>query len=337
MPSPKFWSPEHPHLYYFTVQSGEDSVQSYFALRDLEIKEINGKSRLCLNGAPYFFHGLLDQGYYSDGIFTPAVPEEYAADIIKMKSLGFNMLRKHIKVEPEQFYYECDRLGMVVFQDMVNNGDYNFFRDTALPTVGFIKKCDKHIHRDEETRENFIREMEQTVLSLYNHPSVCYWTIFNEGWGQFSSDEMYHRLKSLDNTRFVDSTSGWFFSGESDVDSRHIYFKKLKLKVGKKPLVLSEFGGYVWKDNEHSFNQDKAYGYRQFGTREAFLKAVQDLYLDEVLPLVKNGLSAAVYTQVSDVEDETNGILTYDRRVQKILPKEFLNVSKRLIEYGKKV
>ena len=133
--NPHLWSPEDPYLYDFTVETEEDKVESYFAIRSLEVKKVGSYPRLCLNGKPYFFHGLLDQGYWPDGIFTPAKPECYADDILAMKRLGFNTLRKHIKVEPEEFYYQCDKLGMIVFQDMVNNGPYHYFRDTVLPTV----------------------------------------------------------------------------------------------------------------------------------------------------------------------------------------------------------
>lgn len=330
--NPHLWSPEDPYLYKFEVKTEKDSVESYFALRTLQTKEIDGIPRLCLNDKPYFFHGLLDQGYFSDGIFTPASPECYEDDILKMKSLGFNMLRKHIKSEPEQFYYDCDRLGMIVFQDMVNNGDYSFFRDTILPTIGFVKKNDKYIHKDKTTREQFENHMIETVTRLYNHPSICYWTVFNEGWGQFCGTEMYRKLKSIDNSRFVDTTSGWFISSESDVTSRHIYFKKLKSFKSDKPYVLSEFGGYSFKVKEHSFNQDKTYGYGKFKKREEFVSALCKLYKNEVIPLVKQGLCASVYTQVSDVEDETNGLLTYDRCILKIKPEEFEEISSELKE-----
>ena len=247
-----------------------------------------------------------------------------------MKALGFNMLRKHIKVEPEQFYYDCDRLGMVVFQDMVNNGDYSFFRDTALPTVGLLRRNDRRLHKDVRSRRAFEDGMCRTVRQLYNHPSICYWTIFNEGWGQFCADEMYQLLRTLDSSRFIDSTSGWFLARETDVDSRHIYFRKVKLKSSDKPLVLSEFGGYSYKPEGHVFNTEQTYGYGKCATREDFVAAIRRLYTDEVLPLVGKGLCAAVYTQVSDIEDETNGLLTYDRRVAKLLPEEFLDISERL-------
>ncbi len=312
------WSPESPYLYDFAVETRSDRVESYFALRTLEVKEFGGIPRLCLNGEPYFFHGLLDQGYWSDGIYTPATHECYEKDILEMKRLGFNTLRKHIKVEPEQFYYDCDRLGMVVFQDMVNNGDYSFFRDTALPTVGLQKCRDTRLHKDSAAREAFLRGMEETVEQLKNHPSICYWTIFNEGWGQFCSEDVYAWVKELDSSRFVDATSGWFRRKKSDVDSRHIYFTPWStLQPGRKPLVLSEFGGYTYAEPEHLFNPDKAYGYKTCKTREQFQTAMAELYVTKVLPAVERGLCAAILTQVSDVEDEINGMLTYDRKVCK--------------------
>ena len=229
------------------------------------------------------------------------------------------MLRKHIKIEPEAFYYACDRLGMIVFQDMVNNGAYSFFRDTALPTIGLKKLPDKLLHRNKESRKAFMDGMETTVSALKNHPCICYWTIFNEGWGQFCADEAYDRLRALDDTRFIDSTSGWFWQKKSDVTSLHVYFKPVKMpKDSIRPIVLSEFGGYSYKVEGHAYNLYKTYGYRFFKTQLEFENAVDGLYRDEIISAIKKGLCAAVYTQVSDVEDETNGLLTYDRKVLKI-------------------
>ena len=317
--NPKLWSPETPNLYDFVVDTGADRVESYFAIRSLEIKKVGDYPRLCLNGKPYFFHGLLDQGYWPDGLFTPATPECYADDILLMKKLGFNTLRKHIKVEAEEFYYQCDKLGMIVWQDMVNNSDYNFLRDTALPTVGIQKLQDRNLHKDELTRKRFLEGAAATVEQLQNHPCICYWTIFNEAWGQFDSDRVYEQFKTLDDTRFIDSTSGWFRREKSDVDSRHVYFRKVNLRGdGVKPLVLSEFGGKTYKTEGHLFNPDKSYGYGGCETREALNDAVVKLYLDEIVPCVGNGLCAAIYTQVSDVEDEINGLLSYDRKVEKL-------------------
>ena len=328
--NPKLWSPETPYLYDFTVECGEDKVDSYFAIRSLEIKEVDGYQRLCLNGKPYFFHGLLDQGYWPDGLFTPAAPELYAEDILAMKRLGFNTLRKHIKVEPEEFYYQCDKLGMVVFQDMVNNGAYNFFRDTALPTVGIQKWPDKLLHRDPATRREFLRQMEATVNQLKNHPSICYWTIFNEGWGQFDSDAVCNHFRKLDDSRFIDTTSGWFRRENTDVDSRHVYFRPVKLTAGDKPLVLSEFGGYTYKPEGHVYNTEETYGYGKFENIEEFADAVEKLYLTEIVPAFTKGLCAAIYTQVSDIEDETNGILTYDRKVCKLDEKRMAVIAEAL-------
>ncbi|MBR5342704.1 MAG: glycoside hydrolase family 2 [Oscillospiraceae bacterium] len=328
--NPRLWSPEDPHLYRFTLTSGEDRVSSYFALRTLTTETVDGIPRLCLNGKPYFFNGLLDQGYWSDGLYTPAAPEAYEEDILAMKALGFNMLRKHIKIEPERFYYDCDRLGMVVFQDMVNNGPYHYIRDTVLPTLHFQTRRDRRLFRDPKAREIFLRSMEDTVRLLGNHPCICLWTIFNEGWGQFEADRAYERLKALDPGRFIDATSGWYHQKKSDVDSLHIYFDPLHLGKEKLPQLLSEFGGFVWKDPAHSFNLEKTYGYRKYETREDFVRELRELYRS-LVPLMRQGLCGAVYTQVSDVEDETNGLLSFDRRVRKISPEELRPVMEELI------
>ena len=326
---PHLWTPEDPYLYEFTLESGEDKIESYFALRTVGTAKIGGKSYITLNEKPYFFHGLLDQGYYSDGIYTPATPEGYKFDILKMKELGFNMLRKHIKIEPELFYYYCDKYGMIVFQDMVNSGKYSFLIDTALPTIGLKKGI---THRASPIRRStFTRETEATVKLLYNHPSVVYYTIFNEGWGQFDADKNYRRLKALDPSRIWDATSGWFVEKESDVTSDHVYFKKLDLKNDPdRPMVLSEFGGYSCKIEGHSFNLDKTYGYSFFKDTGSFGKALKDLYMNEVIPMIDRGLCATVYTQVSDVEDETNGLVTYDRQVVKVNKADMLEISKAI-------
>ena len=327
--SPRLWSPESPYLYDFTLSDGCDEVESYFALRTVSVEKRNGRSVICLNGEPYFFHGLLDQGYFPDGIYTPATPEALENDVLQMKALGFNMLRKHIKIEHKLFYYYCDRHGMAVFQDMVNSGGYSFLVDTALPTAG-LKRGISH-RASPRRREIFKRDSEQTLSYLYNHPSVVCYTVFNEGWGQFDADGNYLRLKALDPSRVWDATSGWFHGRHSDVQSEHVYFKKLNLKSdGRRPLLLSEFGGYSYKVEGHSFNLDKTYGYRFFADREEFCSALEALYLDQVVEMVGRGLCGAVYTQVSDVEDETNGLLTYDRQVLKVDPERMLRIADRI-------
>ncbi len=331
IPSPRLWSPDDPYLYQFTLTDGEDKIESYFALRTVSIESVGGQAYIAISGKPYFFHGLLDQGYYSDGIYTPDTPAGYMYDIRKMKECGFNMLRKHIKIEPELFYYYCDKLGMIVFQDMVNCGKYSFLIDTALPTAG-IKRGITH-RASEKRRTAFEADCRATVDLLFNHPSVCYYTIFNEGWGQYDADRIYSELKEYDPTRIWDATSGWFSEQESDVTSEHIYFKKLNLNPrSDRPLVLSEFGGYSCKIEGHSFNLDKTYGYRFFTDREKFEQALLSLYSNEVIPMIERGLCASVLTQVSDVEDETNGLLTYDRRVLKVEPAEMRRIGQKISE-----
>ena len=330
--NPTLWSPENPYIYDFKLCSGKDTVESYFALREIGVKTVNGKARLTLNGEPYLFNGLLDQGYFPDGIFLPATSEGYREDIVTAKKLGFNVLRKHIKVEPEIFYYLCDRLGMVVFQDMVNNSGYSFFLDTALPTIGCKRLPDNLRHRNKTSRKIFIEHALATVEHLSRFPSVLYYTVFNEGWGQFSADEAYKIIKSADPTKIVDATSGWFVRKESDVDSRHVYFKPVKIgKLTARPLVISEFGGYSHRVDGHLFGREN-YGYRMFDKREEFEEAFISLYENEILPGVKDGISALVYTQISDVEDETNGLITYDRMETKVDISRCYATMKRLFD-----
>ncbi len=328
----ELWTPESPKLYEFEIIGEEDRVRSYFALRTIETKE----NKILLNGKPYFFHGLLSQGYYSDGIFTPATEQGYLDDILEMKALGFNMLRVHIKVEAELFYYYCDKYGMAVFQDLVNSGKYSFLIDTALPTVG-IKRGIKH-RASARRREHFEDAAAKTLSHLYSHPCVLYYTLFNEGWGQYDAARLYKKFKEIEPTRVWDATSGWFCEGESDVVSEHIYFKPIKLQEQKKPLVLSEFGGYSMKVDGHSANEKNTYGYKNCYDREAFAEDLEKLYLIEVKTAIKDaGLCAAVLTQVSDVEDETNGLFTYDRQVLKVDVDRMMKISSELqaayIEY----
>ena len=317
MYQPQLWDTEHPYLYTMTVQAGEDVVESYFGLRTIEIKEIQGVKRVCLNGCPIFMHGVLDQGYYSDGIMTPAEEAEYERDILRMKELGLNMLRKHIKIEPEWFYYYCDKQGMLVMQDMVSNGVYNYLRDTVLPTIGFQRKKDSGKGMTAAQKQIFEAHMLETLELLHNHPSIVAYTIFNEGWGQFESDRMYALAKRKDPTRLYDATSGWFAQLDNDFDSVHIYFGLKKPKVKERPVFLSEFGGYSYLVPEHIYSS-KNYGYGTCKSPEELFKRIEARYEELVLPYIEAGLCGSVYTQVSDVEDEINGFYTYDRKVCKV-------------------
>ena len=326
--NPINWTPENPYLYKFVLKGEDDYVESYFALRTIKVGEFQGYPCLLLNDKPYFFNGLLDQGYYPDGLLTPKTYKKYEDEINVVKKLGFNTLRKHIKVEPDYFYYLCDKLGMIVFQDFVNNGSYSYLNDTILPNIGLTKRLKKGFTTRNIVKEQFKKETKETIAMLYNHPSVVYYTIFNEGWGQFDADKMYDYVKELDNTRIVDTTSGWFKSNKSDVISEHIYFKDIKFNKEMKPIILSEFGGYVYKVIEHSYNLSRTYGYKLFKTQEEYQESLNKLYQEKILPYAFKGLSGCIYTQISDVEDETNGILTYDRKIVKIKDRILPDINK---------
>ncbi len=318
--SARLWSPEEPNLYPFTITTEAETVSSYFALRRLEAKTVNGKSRFFLNDKPYFLNGVLDQGYFEGGIVVPSHPSDYEKDILSMKALGFNMLRKHIKIEPPAFYEACDRLGMIVFQDAVNNGKYSFLWQTALPTVAF-KRVPRCLLRKSRRAKAFFREhTKDTLKELCFYPSVLLFTIFNEGWGQADADALYKELKSLYPDLLFDTASGWFKTGATDMRSDHVYFKPIRAcyKKERLPVIISEFGGYSYPVKGHLFNTERNYGYGTCRDGDTLFLRLQKLYLGEVLPAVRSGVSGLVYTQLSDVEDETNGFYTYDREICKV-------------------
>ena len=322
------WSPDDPHLYDFEAASGEDSVKSYFALRSVEVREDGqGIKRLHLNGKPYFHVGMLDQGYWPDGLYTAPSDEALIYDIQLAKDLGFNMLRKHIKIEPLRWYYHCDRLGMLVWQDMINGGrkDYNKFVIIAPLFTGLALK-DSHYswfkRQDAEGRAEYYAELDEMIRHLYNCPSIVMWVPFNEGWGQFDAAEAVRRIQALDTTRTIDHASGWHDQGIGDFKSLHVYFKPYKFSEDKKKRceILTEFGGYSFPVEGHLFNTEKAFGYKKIASLDDLAAAYRKLYEEEIIPVKARGLSATVYTQVSDVEDEINGVVTYDRKVVKFNP-----------------
>lgn len=334
--APRLWTPENPYLYPITITAGEDQVESYFALRTICIEEHEGIRRVCLNGKPIFLHGVLDQGYFCDGIYLPAEEDEYERDIMRMKDLGFNMLRKHIKIEPEYFYYACDRLGMLVMQDMVNNGGYHFIAETALPTIGMKKKRDDFGSMNTHRRQIFLKHTEDTITHLYNHPSIVAYTIFNEGWGQFYSDSVYRKVKMLDPTRLVDSTSGWFAQNDNDFDSEHIYFKAIPLTPGERPLFVTECGGYSMPIPGHYYSKYNQYGYGACKSRKELTDQIEQMYRIMILPAISEGLCGCIYTQLSDVEDEINGLYTYDRKCCKVDTEQMIELAEKMYEELKK-
>lgn len=330
--SPILWDTENPHIYNFTIISDKDSVRSYFALRTISIQDICGVKRVCLNDKPVFLHGILDQGYFQDGIFTPKEPSEYLDDILHMKELGFNTLRKHIKIEPDIFYYYCDIHGMLVIQDMVNSGAYSFLKDTVLPTVGFKRRCDwkKGNSKEEARREFFVKHLLDTISHLHNHPSIVIYTIFNEGWGQFESDMLYQLASRADSSRLYDSTSGWFAQSKSDFDSEHVYFRTKVLRPKSRPLFLSECGGFTLKIPGHCYNPHKTYGYGSCKDEAALTDRICNMYDKMVLPAIPKGLCGSIYTQLSDVEDEINGLYTYDRKICKVNKNQMQLLAKKI-------
>lgn len=326
IPAMHVWTPEDPFLYGLEVQLGEDCVSSYFAMRKISVeKDANGIPRLCLNNEPYFQKGLLDQGYWPDGLYTAPTDEALIFDISEMKRLGFNMLRKHCKIEPERWYYHCDRLGMLVWQDMINGGaSYKDWFVTYLATflshTPLKPKDSKYRLLSRENlrgRRMFESEMVQTIRQLFHHPSIVTWTIFNEGWGQFDAIKMAKIARNEDSTRLIDHASGWFDQGAGDFKSIHEYFVHLKFHQGERVTALTEFGGYSWNVPLHSACE-REYGYKKFKDKKSLSDGYESLMKLEVLPNIRKGLSAIIYTQVSDIEEEVNGIYTYDREVLKI-------------------
>ncbi len=339
----KLWSPEEPFLYDLTVSllDGEepvDTVTSYFGMRKFSTaRDQNGYRRLCLNNKPYFQKGLLDQGYWPDGGMTAPSDEALIYDIQKMRELGFNMLRKHIKVEPLRWYYHCDRLGMLVWQDMPNGCGVNLFVAGFLPNACIRTVNDRHeklfLRSDPAAQALFRTELDEMLDHLYNAVSICCWVPFNESWGQFDAANIAAHVKQLDPTRYVDHASGWHDQGAGDFKSIHRYIVPLGgFLRDKRALVISEYGGYSRVVEGHVWNRKKCFGYLMFKNERTLSDAYRSLHEKQVYRLLNKGLCALVYTQVSDVENEVNGILTYDRKVVK-LDEEMIREINRKMTY----
>ena len=319
----KSWSPEDPYLYKVEYTYGKDVVKSYFGMRKFSIDvDENNIKRLFLNNKPYFQNGVLDQGFWSDGIYTAPSDEALKYDIQTMKDLGFNMLRKHIKIEPKRWYYHCDTLGMLVWQDQPSGGSFPYNRaDESFYYTDDDYEC--YNRTNLIGRNNFYRDINRTLDNLYNSPCISTWVPFNEGWGQFDSVKIANMIKSIDKTRFVDHASGYVDHFGPDFRSLHIYFDTIKFEKDEmnRPIVLSEYGGYGLRVKGH-LGTTEQFSYLMFGDKERLTMSIKKLLENEIYPNLKKGLCAAVYTQLSDVEQEINGFLTYDRKVLKVNAKE---------------
>jgi hypothetical protein len=363
LPEPKLWSAEHPFLYDLTAElvqvqnprqpggkdrprlpafgqaerlayaqaqvTGDpsDTVKSYFAMRELTLESSGPRQQpmLCLNGTPVFQHGPLDQGWWPDGLLTPPSDAAMVWELEWLKQAGFNMLRKHIKVEPDRYYYHCDRLGLLIWQDMPSG-----FRRALRNDRG----DDGEPLRLSTSREQHELELRRMIARLYNHPSIVMWVLHNEGWGQYETAELAPWLKAIDPSRWINPTSGWLDQNLGDVYDIHTY-QPLPLAPMNKPdraIVIGEYGGVGWPVAGHLWDAGKKnWGYQTYGDRDAYVDAVMKK-IEALVPMRRDlGLSAAVYTQTTDVEGEVNGLLTYDRRVAKIAPAKLKGVNDRLI------
>ena len=329
---PRLWSPDDPHLYDLELAFGDDRVSSYVGFRTVEVRaDEKGVPRVFLNGEPIFLRGVLDQGYWPDGLMTAPAEEALEHDVRAARDLGFNMLRMHLKVESGRFYALCDRLGMLVWQDMVSGGgSYGALHTSYLPTLlraSWTRHDDEGpiaqrqlSSADEAYREEWLGTCEGTIRLLRDHPSVIGWTLFNEGWGQFAARSAVAAVRALDPTRPIDATSGWYDRGCGDILSAHNYFRPLEVwrdrASRRRAFVISEFGGVSWAVPGH-VSLSSSYGYDAASGKDDFAREVGAL-LDKADALEGKGLAGFVYTQLSDVEEETNGLLTYDRRVTKL-------------------
>jgi hypothetical protein len=320
------WSPEEPNLYDLIIEVNDDRVASYFGMRKFGICKLDGKEVFALNGKPYLMKGVLDQGYFPDGGLTAPSDQAMIEDIVLMKQMGFNMLRKHIKIEPARWYYHCDRLGMLVIQDFVNNGaPYNPLLIALSPFFNFHFKDDNGCayarfgQGDPSSRSFFMSQLKEIPSTLHNAVSLCAFVLFNEGWGQFDSLSLTKELRKIEPSRLIDSDCGWYDQEAGDFSGKHIYFKSIRMKHdGKRVLTLSEFGGYSQRIEGHCFSK-KNFGYKICKSKESLEKSLTMLFRKQLKNVIKKEkVSSYVFTQLSDVEQETNGLITYDREIVKV-------------------
>lgn len=332
IPNTKLWSPDKPNLYDVhldLIRNGKsiDRIQSYFGMRKIAIEEDQaGVKRLFLNNKPIFQYGLLDQGWWPDGLYTAPTDEALKYDILKTKEMGFNLIRKHVKVEPARWYAHCDRIGMIVWQDMPNS-------DVSAKWKGPSGIDGEELDRSFISEAQYKIEFEAIIESLYNYPSIVKWIPFNEGWGQFKTVEIFDWMVTLDSTRLVGGPSGGNYFPVGDTRDYHKYpGPEMPPEDKDRALILGEFGGLGLPIEGHLWQGNKNWGYRnlkkQKDLEEAYLKLMEKLQ-----PLIKDGLAGAIYTQTTDVEGEVNGMMTYDRKILKLKSKKIKKAHSELYKY----
>lgn len=326
---PKLWSPDSPFLYDMEVslRQGEktvDKVDSYTAMRKIGTKrDKGGILRMTLNDKPLFHYGPLDQGWWPDGLFTAPTDEALLFDILKTKELGYNMIRKHVKVEPARWYYHCDKLGMIVWQDMPN-GD----QGPQWQMHNYFNGAEKH--RSAESEANFRKEWKEIIDYLYSVPSIGVWVPFNEAWGQFKAPEIAEWTKAYDPSRLVNPASGGNHYLTGDIlDTHHYPHPRMTLLDTNRATVLGEYGGIGLVIKDHLWVPDRNWGYVRLNSPKEVTDEYEK-YADMLAKLIQRGFAAAVYTQTTDVEVEVNGLMTYDRKVIKVEPDRIRKINQRL-------
>ncbi|MEC3880117.1 glycoside hydrolase family 2 protein [Parapedobacter sp. 10938] len=324
VPDAEWWTPYHPTLYQLEITLHKDKktldrISSYFALREIAIgKDEHGYQRLLLNNEPLFQYGTLDQGWWPDGLLTPPSEEAMRYDMEVLKEMGFNMLRKHIKVEPSRYYYYADSIGLLVWQDMVSG-----FKTAEKATQHVAADAASDWDRPQESAAQFEQEWKQIIDHLRFFPSIVVWVPFNEGWGQYETERMVKWTMQYDTTRVIDGVSGWTDRGVGHMNDAHQYPGPAMEPAEQNPgrvIVLGEFGGLGLPVKEHLWNPEmRNWGYRTYMTSDRLIKEYTQL-IHNLQPMIGRGLSAAIYTQTTDVEGEVNGLITYDRRKVKVDP-----------------
>lgn len=304
------WEPGNPELYDLTVQiirdkNSIDQVKSYFGMRKISLgKDEKGYTRILLNNHFVFQNGPLDQGFWPDGIYTPPSDKAMKYDLKIIRKMGFNMLRKHVKIENRRFYYWCDKKGILVWQDMPSGDRY-------------IRPSEPDIERTAESAAQYKLELTRMIETKYNHPSIVIWVPFNEGWGQFDTEGIVHLIRKIDPGRLINNVSGWADRNVGDMLDLHHYPEPICPEPEEnRAIVLGEFGGLGLPVPGHTWIE-KNWGYKKLKTEDELIKLYEELYR-KVWEFKEQGLSASIYTQITDVETETNGLMTYDRKIIKI-------------------